>query len=117
KTHILIIDKQIAKRTDEVLFINIGADGYTQTDTRQAVDENDLPIALELIDNFKRNQLESTIPSSKLDFITVKREHILASVGCHLVGRWYMLERTFRELWERMPSARELGVICNIHRG
>ncbi|EJI1960552.1 N-6 DNA methylase [Escherichia coli] len=117
KTHILIIDKQIAKRTDEVLFINIGADGYTQTDTRQAVDENDLPVALELIDNFKRNQLESTIPSSKLDFITVKREHILASVGCHLVGRWYMLERTFRELWERMPSARELGVICNIHRG
>ncbi|MGD7786082.1 HsdM family class I SAM-dependent methyltransferase, partial [Escherichia coli] len=85
KTHILIIDKQIAKRTDEVLFINIGADGYTQTDTRQAVDENDLPVALELIDNFKRNQLESTIPSSKLDFITVKREHILASVGCHLV--------------------------------
>ncbi|MDT4581377.1 class I SAM-dependent DNA methyltransferase, partial [Escherichia coli] len=70
KTHILIIDKQIAKRTDEVLFINIGADGYTQTDTRQAVDENDLPVALELIDNFKRNQLESTIPSSKLDFIT-----------------------------------------------
>lgn len=62
KTHILIIDKQIAKRTDEVLFINIGADGYTQTDTRQAVDENDLPVALELIDNFKRNQLESTIP-------------------------------------------------------
>lgn len=117
KTHILIIDKQIAKSTDKVLFINIGADGYTQTDTRQAVDENDLPAALELIENFKRNQLESTRTSSKLNFITVKREHILASTGCHLVGRWYMLERKFRELRERMPSARELGAICNIHRG
>lgn len=117
KTHILIIDKQIAKSTDKVLFINISADGYTQTDTRQAVDENDLPAALELIENFKRNQLESMQISSKLNFITVKREHILASTGCHLVGRWYMLERKFRELRERMPSARELGAICNIHRG
>ena len=32
---------------------------FNHIDTRQAVDENDLPVALELIDNFKRNQLES----------------------------------------------------------
>lgn len=117
KTHILIIDKHIAKKTDEVLFINVTADGYTQTDTRQAVNENELPSALELIDEFKSNQL-TDIPSSSLkNFIKVKREHILSSPGCHLVGRWYMLERKFRELRERMPSARELGEICHIHRG
>jgi len=117
KTHILIIDKGIAKGLDDVLFINIGADGYTQTDTRQAVDENELPAALDLIEKFKRNQLESVQNLSRPNFITVKREHILASAGCHLVGRWYMLERTFQELRQRMPGARELGEICHIHRG
>ena len=59
KTHILVIDKQIAKKTEEVLFINVRSDGYTQTDTRQAVDENELPAALDLIEKFKNNQLDS----------------------------------------------------------
>lgn len=117
KTHILIIDKQIAKKTDEVLFINIGSDGYTQTDTRQAVDENELPAALDLIERFKCNQPASARDLSHPNFIRVKRKHILASAGCHLVGRWYMLEKAFRELRGRMPSARGLGDICHIHRG
>ncbi|HGM7112600.1 TPA: N-6 DNA methylase [Serratia marcescens] len=117
KTHILIIDKQIAKNTDEVLFINIGADGYTQTDTRQAVDENELPTALEIIDKFKHNQLAGIHEYSYPNFITVKRKHILSSAKCHLVGRWYMLERKFQELRERMPGAKSLGEICYIHRG
>lgn len=117
KTHILIIDKQIAKNIDEVLFINIGADGYTQTDTRQAVNDNELPIALDIIDKFKRNQLGIVHECSNPHFITVKREHILASTKCHLVGRWYMLERKFQQLRERMPGAKTLGEICYIHRG
>jgi type I restriction-modification system DNA methylase subunit len=117
KTHILIVDKQFAKSTDEILFINVGADGYTQTDTRQAVEENELPAALELIENFKQKKLKDTSQISRPSFITVSRANILASAGCHLVGRWYMLERTFRELQKRMPGARKLGKLCHIHRG
>jgi type I restriction enzyme M protein len=117
KTHILLIDKQIARNIDEVLFINVSADGYTQTDTRQAVDENELPAALDLIDHFKSNKLTDNASSSKENFIRVKRERILSSSGCHLVGRWYMLDRKFHELRERMPNAKELGEICFIHRG
>ena len=117
KTHILLIDKQIARNTDEVLFINVSTDGYTQTDTRQAVDENELPAALDLIEEFKANKLTDTPSSLARNFIKVKRERILSSSGCHLIGRWYMLDRKFRELRERMPNAKELGEICNIHRG
>ncbi|WP_395457184.1 N-6 DNA methylase [Acidovorax delafieldii] len=117
KTHILIIDKQFAKSTERILFINIGADGYTQTDTRQAVEDNELPSALELIENFRRGKLEDTSQISRPSFIMVSRENILASAGCHLVGRWYMLERTFQDLRKRMPGAKELGKLCYIHRG
>lgn len=117
KTHILLIDKKVAKNTDEILFINIGADGYTQTDTRQAVEDNDLPTALEIIDKFKKNQLPDIYDYSHSKFITVKREHVLASTKCHLVGRWYMLERKFQDLRKHMPNAKSLGEICHIYKG
>lgn len=117
KTHVLIIDKQIAKQTKDVLFINVRFDGYTQTDTRQAIEENDLPEALDLIEKFKKNQLRNDKNQSQNNFILVEKEHILRSAGCHLIGRWYMLEKKFQELRERMPGAKSLGEICHIHRG
>lgn len=117
KTHILIIDKQIAKQTKHVLFINVKSDGYTQTDTRQAIEENDLPAALNLIEKFKKNQLKNDKNQSQKNFILVEKENILRSAGCHFIGRWYMLEKKFEELRERMPDAKSLGEICHIHRG
>lgn len=117
KTHVLIMDKGLAKDLDEVLFISVGADGYTQTDTRQAVEENELPAALDLIERFKRKQLEESSGAGWPNFIAMKRKDILASSKCHLVGRWYLLERAFQELRQRMPGARELGDICHIYRG
>lgn len=117
KTHVLIIDKQIAKRTKNILFINIKSDGYTQTDTRQAVKDDDLPNALDLIKKFKMGTLLNTQDNSEQSFILVDKQHILNSSGCHLVGRWYMLETKFRELRARMPTAKSLGEICYIHKG
>jgi len=117
KTHVLIIDKQIARRTKDVLFVNVRSDGYTQTDTRQAIEENDLSAALELVEKFKSNQLKNDKNQSRQNFILVKKEHILRSAGCHLIGRWYMLEKKFQDLHEKMPSAKSLGEICYIHRG
>jgi type I restriction enzyme M protein len=117
KTHVLIIDKQIAKRTKHILFINVKSDGYTQTDTRQAVNDDDLPSALNLIKKFKMGDLLSSQDNSAQSFILVEKEHILNSAGSHLVGRWYMLEKKFRELRARMPTAKSLGEICFIHKG
>jgi type I restriction enzyme M protein len=117
KTHVLIIDKQIAKRTKDVLFINVRSDGYTQTDTRQAIEENDLPAALDLIEKFKKGQLKTDKNKPQQNFILVEKAHIIRSVGCHLIGRWYMLEKKFEELHEKMLDAKSLGEICHIHRG
>jgi type I restriction enzyme M protein len=118
KTHILIIDKQIAKRTDEILFINVKADGFTQTDTRQATDENDIHAALHVLNHFKKYlSLPAHEGRSTASSLLVKKTHILKSPNCHLIGRWYLLEEKFVELKSQMPAAKRLGEICEIFRG
>ena len=54
KTNILLIDRRIAKKTDSILFLDVNNDGYSLSDTRQPINENDLPDALKLIKNYKK---------------------------------------------------------------
>jgi len=117
KTHVLILDKQISRRTDSVLFINVKSDGFTQTDTRQATGDNELPAALRLVEEFKKDLALAKSSKRNVDSILVKKTHILKSPATHLIGRWYMLEKRFQKLRERMPSARRLGEICDVFRG
>jgi type I restriction enzyme M protein len=52
KTSILFIDKNIAKKTNEILFVKINNDGTDLGARRLRVEENDLPSARKLIDDF-----------------------------------------------------------------
>lgn len=83
KTSILMIDKNIAKRTDKILFIEVKADGYDLGSTRRKIDKNDLPGAKKLILSFKKNALE------KGESITIEGED---SVLAHLVARKEILD-------------------------
>ena len=49
RTSILILDKQLAKRTDSILFAKIEHDGFHLGAQRRPVDENDLPTTAEYI--------------------------------------------------------------------
>ena len=46
KTSILILDKSLARKTDQVLFVKVEADGFDLGAQRRPVDRNDLPDAL-----------------------------------------------------------------------
>jgi type I restriction enzyme M protein len=46
KTSILLINNEIAKQRDEILFVKIAADGYHLGATKRPVEKNDLPEAL-----------------------------------------------------------------------
>jgi hypothetical protein len=54
KTDILLIDKQIAKQNEIVLFVNVRADGFDPGATKRPIKENDLPEALKILDDWKR---------------------------------------------------------------
>lgn len=72
KTSILLIDKQLAKKSDKILFIKILNDGFDLGAKRGKIDKNDLPKALNIIDNWGQNQMVKE--DEKIAFAITKTE-------------------------------------------
>jgi len=53
KTSILLLDKTLAKRTDNILLVKIENDGFDLGAQRREIDKNDLPVALQLMQQYK----------------------------------------------------------------
>ncbi|MDD3237758.1 MAG: N-6 DNA methylase [Candidatus Gastranaerophilales bacterium] len=59
KTSILLLDRQLAKKTDKILFVEIKNDGYDLGAQRREIDKNDLPKATELIQQWQNSAIAS----------------------------------------------------------
>jgi len=71
KTSILLINSEVARNRDEILFVKITADGYDLGATKRPLDKNDLPEAKRLIDSwsvsgFVDSHLAFAISKSKI---------------------------------------------------
>lgn len=55
KTSILFLDRERAKANDSILFVKISADGYDLGAQRREINKNDLPKALEILNQYKEN--------------------------------------------------------------
>jgi type I restriction enzyme M protein len=65
KTSILLINNEIAKQKDEILFVKITNDGYDLGATKRPIEKNDLPIAIEIINEWAHsNEIDKTIASA-----------------------------------------------------
>ncbi len=53
KTSILLIDRNLAKQNENILFLKIENDGFDLGAQRRAIEKNDLPGALDLINEYK----------------------------------------------------------------
>ncbi|MBU4077071.1 MAG: SAM-dependent methyltransferase, partial [Euryarchaeota archaeon] len=58
KTSILLMDKSLAKRAQDILFVKIENEGFDLGAQRRAIDKNNLPGALELVLKYKRSLQE-----------------------------------------------------------
>ena len=68
KTSILLIDKEFAKKSNEILFIKIENDGFDLGAQRRVNVKNDLPQALEILQKFKNHfLLEGPLTPTKVD--------------------------------------------------
>jgi type I restriction enzyme M protein len=54
KTSILFLDPLLAKKSDSILFVKIENDGFSLGAQRRAIDKNDLPVAVEVIKEFRK---------------------------------------------------------------
>jgi type I restriction enzyme M protein len=53
KTSVLLMDKDLAKRTNKILFVKVAADGYDLGAQRREIERNDLPEALRMVKAFQ----------------------------------------------------------------
>jgi type I restriction enzyme M protein len=119
KTHILLIDRGLARRSDSVLFVEIDNDGFTQSDTREAVPGSQLPAAIDEILRFKRAVSEGrswvAAENRAVRAYTVTKAVLLGSRGVHLLGRWHDLPN--RVIHRPDVPLIRVGDLCYIRDG
>lgn len=87
KTSILLMDKELAKKTNEILFVKIDNDGFNLGAQRNAVKGGQLEEAIEIIHNFANNgKLQSILPSIAH---TVPKSEITRNGEYNLSGERY----------------------------
>jgi len=116
KTSILFIDKELAKKTKQVLFIQVKSDGFDLGSTRRTVKTNDLPFALDMIASFKQSILANkNFEVAKKDFdvanVELKSE-ILASPAISLSGKRYKKEIFIKSEYKSV----KLGALVNEYK-
>ncbi len=119
KTSILLMDKELAGKTDSILFIKIENDGFDLGAQRRPIDKNDLPDALkvlkEFIDKVKNQKLEEFKPEDKpCSALLVKKEKLAENGEYNLTGdRYRVVEKNKHRKW---PMVR-LGEVINLNFG
>ena len=89
KTHIMFFDSKIASSNDEILYLNIKNDGFSQTDARKPINENDLPEVKDILLEYKKTGKYRT--SKNIELFKVKKTNILSSKKNTLIGRFYKI--------------------------
>lgn len=115
KTSILFMDKQLAKKTDKVLFVEIKNDGFDLGAQRREIDKNDIPKALELIDEWQNaiNTQADFQPKSELA-ILVEKSKIAENEEYNLTASRYKEQKDYSNCkWEMV----KLGDVCELKRG
>jgi type I restriction enzyme M protein len=95
KTSILFLDRNLARRTDDLLLMKVKSDGFELGAQRRPNGKNDLPEALEILDSHKKEQktLESKLA------LTVSRKRLLDSGDINLSGDRYRKTAAVQSKW------------------
>jgi N-6 DNA methylase len=83
KTSILFFDRELAKKTKDILFVKVENDGYDLGAQRREIKDNDLPEALKLLQLWQKSIGTVTIPEelTKSKKITIVSKEKLAEDG------------------------------------
>jgi type I restriction enzyme M protein len=114
KTSILFLNKNLAKKTDKILFIKVDNDGFGLGAQRKEIKE---PLALEIINKYKQRiienkEIEFNLHEAKYAHV-VKKEKIAESGDYNLSGDRYKEVFVYNGKWNFI----ELGEVCEFIRG
>lgn len=117
KTSILVFDKRLVKKSDDILFIKIDNDGFNLGAQRRPIDKNDLPAAVEILKVFCQTR-DSGNPddfdvSRHRNALVVSREQIGGNGEWNLSGERYVIGDTISSQYDLVP----LGEVCELIGG
>lgn len=115
KTSILFMDRQLAKKSDKVLFVEIQNDGFDLGAQRRPIDKNDLPKALEIINKWQNainSQIEFSIDSKRI--VLVEKSKLAKGEEYNLTASRYKVTQDFSNCKWKMVK---LSDICELKRG
>ena len=112
KTSILFLDKKLARRTDDILFLKISADGFDLGDQRREITANDLPEVERILKASFKGTLSGEI-QTPVNWGFVSRRDLLNRTNCPFQGELFL------NIEQRTSEHRivKLGEICNVVRG
>jgi len=105
KTSILLMDRQLAKKTDSILFVKIENDGFGLGAQRREIDKNDLPDAVNVIKDYvtavRNGKTEAFITDEKpCGALLVKREQLAENGEYNLTAdRYRTVETRKNQKW------------------
>jgi len=127
KTSILFMDRQLAKKTDSILFVKIENDGFDLGAQRRQIEKNDLPDALNVLKDYltavRNGKPETFIADEKpCGALLVKKEKLAENGEYNLTGdryravvvrkhqKWPMVELEELEKQEKIKFLRGQGI-------
>jgi len=115
KTSILLMDKKLSKKTDEILFLKVENDGYDLGAQRREIEKNDLTVALRLFSEFKQatqNGISFKLEENSIGFLVDKKK-ILENRDVNLSGDRY----TTTDILSYKYDFEKLGNVCKVING
>ncbi len=109
KTSILFLDKQLAKKKDEILFVKVENDGFDLGAQRRRIEKNDLPEAFEIFRDWQKGR--------KIEFnlaLWVKKKKIAENGDYNLTGDRYRDAVDYSKV--KWPMVK-LGEVCDFING
>ena len=117
KTSILFFDRELAKQTQDILFVKVDKDGYDLGAQRRPIKDNDLPEAIELLKLWQKSIISGTIDEklSKSPRVTIVSKEKIAEDGeFNLTASRYQKAGDFSNCQYEMVK---LGDVCDIIAG
>ena len=115
KTSILLLDKNLVKKTKDILFVKINNDGYNLGAQRREIKENDLPVALDIIKKFQKCVREGK--ECELNKVEQRFAHIVSKDEINddsiLSGDRYRQEQEYSGKWDFV----KISEICDLKGG
>lgn len=99
KTDILFIENDVAKNSDDVLFLNLRADGFDPGATKRPILENDIPEALEVLKAWR----EGAKPQSDIVAYDSRKSLLDDRDAALNVAKYFRKESKSSSTWPTMP--------------